>query len=457
MVKTPHTRHSKSTKEPVTIDLSPGEVSRTKAEAEQKPADAAAKLSQAPEAPKASEAKPEAVTAAEPSAPPRPEDKVAAKPAEAPKGPSAASQNFGRADKAPPPPSSSGSRSSFVPGAVAGGVVALLVAAGLSYSGLVPPQSAPLQDDNGAAVAGLQDELASLRAQVAALPAPDAAGLTKRVVLLEQRSDGFESEIETLRTDAAQPQTPLETPATPVFDADPLEQRLSVLEGDVRALREGGVDETAVEQRFVSIREEIGVIRDAQSASVTRLEALEQSLDQLTAKVDEVAESPATAVIIAASSLKAAIDRGTPFMTELETYASLNPDAPEIAGLRDMAATGVPTRAQIAAEAGAAANAMIAAARPVDPNASVFDRLASSAMGLVQMRPVGIVEGAGVPETAARIDAAVQAGDYARALSEADTLPQEAKTAGEAFIAKLKARAAADQLVDQALAVALKK
>lgn len=447
MVKTPHTRHSKSTKEPVTIDLSPGEVSRTKAEAEQKPAASAPDV------------KAEPVTTAAPSAPPPPEDKVAAKPADAPKGPSAASQTFGRADKTPPPPSAAEKpRASIVPGALAGGLVALLVAGGLSYSGLLPTQGQQLQDTNAPAVDALEREVATLRDQIAALPAPgaDTGATTQRIAGLEQRLDGFNTDLETIRGDVAQAVVP-SGEAVPAFDAGPLEQRLSVLEGDVRALREGGVDETAVEQRFVSIREEISVIRDAQTASVTRLEALEQSLDQLTTKVDEVAESPATAVIIAASSLKAAIDRGTPFMTELETYASLNPDAPEIAGLRDMGAAGVPTRAQIAADAGAAVNAMIVAARPVDPNASVFDRLASSAMGLVQMRPVGMVEGVGVPETAARIDAAVQAGDYARALSEADTLPQEAKTAGEAFIAKLKARAAADQLVDQALAAALKK
>ena len=41
--------------------------------------------------------------------------------------------------------------------------------------------------------------------------------------------------------------------------------------------------------------------------------------------------------------------------------------------------------------------------------------------------PVGAVEGAGVPQTVARMEAAVNQGDYAKALSEYDTLPEAAK------------------------------
>ena len=98
---------------------------------------------------------------------------------------------------------------------------------------------------------------------------------------------------------------------------------------------------------------------------------------------------------------------------------------------------------------------MIAAGRTEDPNAGILDRLTSSGMGLVQVRPIGMVEGEDVPAIAARLDAAVQAGDYERALTEYDTLPAEAKAAGQAFIEKVRARLAADSLVDEALATAL--
>lgn len=460
MVKTPHTRHSKSTREPVTIDLAPGDVAREKAEAEKKPT-ASAASSANEDTVKAEPVKAETVKTAEPAKPeatrPEPAKPSPAKPQET--ASSATGPTFGRNDKpsSPPPSPAPKPRSSVVPGAIAGGVVALLVAGGLSYSGLLAPQASVPQDNSGPAIAALESELASLRNQIAQLPAPagDNGETTGRIEALEARAESFAGDIETLRSEIAQAPNASASPA-PAFDATPLEERIAALETNLGSIANGGVDEAALDQRLSAIRADIAAARQAQVAADARLSSLEQSLTQLTGKVEEAAEAPSTALIVAASSLKAAIDRGTPFLSELETYATLNPDAPQIAELRNLAASGVPTRTAIAAEAEAAANAMIAAARPVDPNAGVLDRLASSAMGLVQVRPVGMVEGAGVPETTARIEAAVQAGDYARAITEVETLPGQAQAAGATFIERLKARMAADQLVDEAMAAALR-
>lgn len=459
MVKTPHTRHSKSTREPVTIDLAPGDVAREKAEAEKKPtASAASSANQ--DTVKAEPVKAETVKTAEPAKPEatkaEPAKPSPAKPQET--ASSATGPAFGRNDKpSSPPPPAPKPRSSVVPGAIAGGVVALLVAGGLSYSGLLAPQASVPQDNSGPAIAALESELASLRNQIAQLPASggDNGETTGRIEALETRAESFAGDIEALRSEIAQAPEASASPA-PAFDATPLEERIAALETNLGSIANGGVDEAALDQRLSAIRDDIAAARQVQLAADARLSSLEQSLTQLTGKVEEAAEAPSTALIVAASSLKAAIDRGTPFLSELETYATLNPDAPQIAELRNLAASGVPTRTAIAAEAEAAANAMIAAARPVDPNAGVLDRLASSAMGLVQVRPVGMVEGAGVPETTARIEAAVQAGDYARAITEVETLPGQAQAAGATFIERLKARMAADQLVDEAMAAALR-
>lgn len=460
MVKTPHTRHSKSTREPVTIDLAPGDVAREKAEAEKKPtASAASSANQ--DTVKAEPVKAETVKTAEPAKPEatkaEPAKPASAKPQET--ASSATGPAFGRNDKpsSPPPSPAPKPRSSVVPGAIAGGVVALLVAGGLSYSGLLAPQASVPQDNSGPAIAALESELANLRNQIAQLPAAggDNGETTGRIEALETRADNFAGDLESLRGEIAQAPDGSAPPA-PAFDATPLEERIAALETNLGSIANGGVDEAALDQRLSAIRDDIAAARQAQVAADARLSSLEQSLTQLTGKVEEAAEAPSTALIVAASSLKAAIDRGTPFLSELETYATLNPDAPQIAELRNLAASGVPTRTAIAAEAEAAANAMIAAARPVDPNAGVLDRLASSAMGLVQVRPVGMVEGAGVPETTARIEAAVQAGDYARAITEVETLPGQAQAAGATFIERLKARMAADQLVDEAMAAALR-
>ncbi|RUZ50922.1 phage tail protein, partial [Mesorhizobium sp. M7A.F.Ca.CA.004.05.2.1] len=117
---------------------------------------------------------------------------------------------------------------------------------------------------------------------------------------------------------------------------------------------------------------------------------------------------------------------------------------------------GVPTRAEIASQADAAANAMVTAATPVDENAGFLQNLMSSAESLVKVRPIGAVEGAGAPETVARMAAAVNQGDYAKALSEYETLPEAAKAAGADFVGKLKARIEVETQVDALISGAMK-
>ena len=142
------------------------------------------------------------------------------------------------------------------------------------------------------------------------------------------------------------------------------------------------------------------------------------------------AGQPKIALAIAASALKSALERGAPFAAELDTFAAISPNAPEIATLRPYAEKGVPTRTEIASQMDAAANAMVAAATPVDENAGFLQNLLSSAELLVKVRPIGAVEGAGAPETVARMEVAVNQGDYAKALSEYDTLPRSGEGGG---------------------------
>ena len=127
----------------------------------------------------------------------------------------------------------------------------------------------------------------------------------------------------------------------------------------------------------------------------------------------------------------------------------------ELAALRPYAENGVATRADILAETDQAANAIIAAASPPPQNAGFFERLLSSAESLVTVRPIGAVEGPGVPETVARMEVAIKAGDLATAITEFDTLPEPAKAAGAAFADEIRARLEVEKLVDQAIATAM--
>lgn len=276
---------------------------------------------------------------------------------------------------------------------------------------------------DGDVVARLSAALDQVKADVAALKAVPQAG------------NGDDSKVAALSDKIAQLETALaglsKAPTTTV-DLGPVTEKLDALDS---------------------------LIKSADQAAGTldgRVVALEQLASQLSGKVDAQASQPKIALAIAASALKAALDRGAPFTAELDTFAAVRPDAPQIAVLRPYAEKGVSTRVDLAAGMSDAANAMIAAATPVDPNQGIFQRLVSSAESLVKVRPIGAVEGKGAPETVARLEVAVTQGDYAKALAEYDTLPEPAKAAGADFAGKLKSRLDAEAAVDALVSGAMK-
>ena len=297
-------------------------------------------------------------------------------------------------------------------GGIIGGLIVLALGAGLQAAGIWPG-SQPRNDEQ---VAALQAEIETLRGEIAnAGPSEDVAALR--------------SQIEELRAASG--------------DSAATEERLAALEQAIAAVN----DAPDAEAALAEVEQQLASAGETSSANAARLDDIEARLAEL--------ENSGAERVIAASALKSAIDRGQPFMTELETYAGLDAEAAEVGTLRDFAAEGVATRAEIAAEAGAAAQAMVAASSGVDENAGIMDRLSASARSLVQVRPVGMAEGEDVGAKVARIEASVRADDYERAIAEYESLPENVKAAGADFMAKVRARHAADQLIDRALTTAL--
>ncbi|TPK78611.1 phage tail protein [Mesorhizobium sp. B2-4-18] len=461
MVKTPKMRHSKGRREPVTIDLDPGAVSRIVDE------DAAKNTAQTDEA-KAEEA----ANASRPEPPDEPVhadqadlepwehgDAAAGQPgthappqAEAkstepemlypgsdtpPNRAKASDYNFedataktaetkaasGKTDARSEPMATQPKRGGLngIAAGIIGGVIVLVGAGGLQFAGLLgAPGAAP-----GVSLDGVNGEIASLKSDVAALKSAveqGGAGDNAGLAAMGDKVKQIETSVAALGKAGG---------AAPV-DLGPLNEKLAGLDALVKSTGE------------------------AAKAQEGRLSALEQSVSQLSGKVDAQASQPKIALAIAASALKAALDRGAPFSAELDTLAAISPDAPELATLRPYAEKGVPTRTEIASQMDAAANAMVAAATPVDQNAGFLQNLMSSAESLVKVRPIGAVEGPGAPETVARMEAAVTQGDYAKALSEYDTLPEAAKAAGADFAGKLKARIEVETQVDALISGAMK-
>ncbi|QKC81122.1 COG4223 family protein [Mesorhizobium sp. NZP2077] len=487
MVKTPKMRHSKSRREPVTIDLEPGAVSRIVDEDAARPeSDAEEALvettSQAeiPEEPVHADqadlepwehadtaaASLEANTSAEAKAN---EPELPYPGSDAPANRAKASDyNFEdasakrsddskektetRGEKmAPtPPPAKRGGLNGIAAGII-GGVIALVGAGGLQFAGLL---GAP-GSGAGVTLDGVNGEIASLKSDIAGLKEGGGNNDAAAKVV------GLSSGLEQVKADVAALKSAVEQGgAGDNAGLAALGDKVKQIETAVAALGKAGsaapLDLGPLNEKLASLDALVKSAGEAAKAQDGRLTALEQSVSQLSGKVEAAAGQPKIALAIAASALKSALERGAPFSAELDTLAAISPDAPELATLRPYAEKGVPTRTEIASQMDAAANAMVAAATPVDQNAGFLQNLMSSAESLVKVRPIGAVEGAGAPETVARMEVAVTQGDYAKALSEYDKLPEAVKAAGADFAGKLKARIEVETQVDALISRAMK-
>ncbi|BCG77573.1 COG4223 family protein [Mesorhizobium sp. 113-3-3] len=486
MVKTPKMRHSKSRREPVTIDLEPGAVSRivdedaAKAAAQADEAKEAADASQpeAPEEPVHADqtdlepwehadgvgqagAEPSAqAKAIEPELPYPGSDKPADRPAASDYNfeDASAKRSDDRQEKtqtreekmAPTPPAKRGGLNGIAAGII-GGVIALAGAGGLQFAGVL---GAP-GSGAGVSLDGVNGEIASLKSDIASLK--EAGGNNDAAAKVVGLSSGLEQ----VKADIAALKSAVEKGgAGDNAGLAALGDKVKQIETAVAALGKAGsaapVDLAPLNEKLAGLDALVKSAGEAAKAQDGRLTALEQSVSQLSGKVDAQASQPKIALAIAASALKSALDRGAPFSAELDTLAAISPNAPELATLRPYAEKGVPTRTEIAAQMDAAANAMVAAATPVDQNAGFLQNLMSSAESLVKVRPIGAVEGPGAPETVARMEVAVTQGDYAKALSEYNSLPEAVKAAGADFAGKLKARIEVETQVDALISGAMK-
>lgn len=297
-----------------------------------------------------------------------------------------------------------------------GGLVALAGAGSMQYAGYLPtvaPETAAPADTSG-----LTAEIEALKAQVAGLSSPG--------------------------------------PAT----ADPqLEQRLSALEGTVANQTAAAPDTAAIDelrQKLDAADQAIAALRSEMTGNAGAVGELETRLTERLAEAEKKLEEPRTDVemakAIALTTLKAATERGGPFMAELDALAGISPDDPVVANLRAYAATGVASRAELVRAFGDVADSVLAAIHQPDPNEGVAQRLLSSALSVVKVRPVGNVEGATPEAILARMEDKLQNGDLKGAALEWESLPEAGKAVSTDYVAKLKTRIEIEAQVGDALA-----
>lgn len=310
----------------------------------------------------------------------------------------------------PAPQPASGSFLGRAGAGLAGGLIALAGAAALQFGGVLPNLG------GNAEIATLKEEVAKL----AAAPSFDAAPLLAEIQSAKDQITALDSRVSALPASAGDPAS-----------LKPLEDKIAELEA---ALAAGAAVSSADPAALQVLSDKVAALESAQPGP---------------------GGAPAVALAIAASGLKAAIDRGGPFMAELETYAGVAFGSPDIETLRPLAAAGVPSRQDLINGFDAAANAMLAASRTQDPDAGILQRLADSAKNLVKARPVGDIAGDTPEALVARMEIAIGRGDFEAALGEAVKLPPAAQEAGKSYLDQVKARRDVDALITKALQAAL--
>lgn len=345
------------------------------------------------------------------------------------------------------PGSSSGRPMPYIIGIAAGAIGVAAVAAALWYAGLVPvhdtglPQSAASLPDGQGTQANVTEEISKRLDRIEQAlqgPARTDAALAGRVAAAEAQAKALGDSLAALtrRVDelAAAAQSALAEAKTAAAAAE--------------AAKDSAKDAA---KNAAQSSTQTGVQRSDIEALESRVAALQTAMKSLDANLAQRASSSnaddrAMRLAIAAEALRAAVERGAPFESELAAVKALGADPKATARLDPFAAQGLTSAAELGRELAALTPALYRAMEPEASNNSILARLESHAQRLVRITPAGpSAAPVGDDPTAliARLNADAARGDIDAALAEIAKLPDEARALAEAWANKAGARRAA--------------
>jgi uroporphyrinogen-III synthase len=281
-----------------------------------------------------------------------------------------------------------------------------------------------------------------------AAPDPAIAELRGKITALENRPTAS----------PAPAPAPAPTPAPAATGAD---------EKDVAALR---LEIATLRSTLQTLDQAVAGQKDEATRQREQSKALGEAVDKARAEANAIGAGEkkaldaarASAVIGVAARLSSALEAGAPYTSELGLLAPLaqgdgkggDPKLGEIiASLQPYAATGVASRVTLSASFPAVAKAALADDLADD---SFGERLLGKVKGLVSLRRVGAdVPGDAVEAKLARAEAALEAGDVAKAVDLVKSLPPQTAKATQAWLARAEAHVAAKRAVDQLAAYAV--
>jgi len=342
------------------------------------------------------------------------------------------------APEPPPRPSEDAPRGSF-PGrplleaGLAGGLAALVVLVALWLGGMF----SGAEDPSEQRIARVETQLREMESR----PTPRNPE-PKAIEDLAARLERLESAAPPAAGNGAAVGAGIEAAVKPVQAA--VADLARRVEDNAAAIREarGRVDSAVAAADAARVATE----RNNVEALGNRLAALERASKTLT---DVVAKSLAATddrplrAAVAAQALRAAVERGDPFVAELSATKAAGVDPRTLAPLEPFAANGLPGAAVLARQLSDLAPEMSKAAAAPVPAAGFLDRLQANAEKLVRVRPMDETPGDDPAAVVSRAQAKVGRSDFAGALAELNALPANLRAPAEDWIKKVEARNAA--------------
>jgi len=245
------------------------------------------------------------------------------------------------------------------------------------------------------------------------------------------------------RAAAAVPAPPAPAPApTPTAPNPEQEKELATLRLELATMRN---TVQTMDQTIAVQRDQTKLL--AEAVDKARGEASARNAGEQKA----MSAARASALIGIAARLSAAVESGLPFATDLALLTPLAQGDAKLTesatALQAYAQNGVASRAALVAEFPAVAKTALADDLADD---SFGERLLGKVRALVSLRRVGNdVEGDGTEAKLARAEAALEAGDLAKAVALVKTLPPPTARATAGWLSRAEANLAAKQAADQ--------
>ncbi len=255
-----------------------------------------------------------------------------------------------------------------------------------------------IEQEAGAARAALGEQVSALDARTEGLARADDASLTA----LRKEVDQLAQQVEAVTANAPDPAAP---------------QRITALDETIYKLS-------------------------------SEFETLRGTVEQLRAQnADQVAQAKAAALAVALANLRRAVERGDPFKPELDALRRLSATPIEAEALGGAAEDGVQTLRELQESFPRFARKALEASGASGDD-SIIGQIVDSARSVVNVRPLGEIEGDGPGAVIARIENRLKAGDLPAAVEQTDDLSGEAAVQLLQWVQQAKTRIEADREMD---------